>query len=181
MSIVWWLLLVFCSFLTNSFLVVNTSYTLLLLILLCLLIRYIIFSVHVILLIDIFILAEFWDNVHSYIKLEKSGYFLNHGLTITQDRHCQECVVQIWQNENIICSLIILWERMTKIMSETHFQGIFINKLRFVTGKRRSREACRRFGPAPGLPHSHTKPLVRSKGRKFERARGRRSSCGYKK
>ncbi|XP_045128830.1 60S ribosomal protein L18-like [Portunus trituberculatus] len=50
-----------------------------------------------------------------------------------------------------------------------------------VQGCRKAREACKRFGPAPGLPHSHTKPLVRSKGRKFERARGRRSSCGYKK
>ncbi|XP_071538450.1 large ribosomal subunit protein eL18 [Panulirus ornatus] len=50
-----------------------------------------------------------------------------------------------------------------------------------IQGKRKAREACKRFGPAPGLPHSHTKPLVRSKGRKFERARGRRSSCGYKK
>ncbi|KAK3893712.1 hypothetical protein Pcinc_002486 [Petrolisthes cinctipes] len=50
-----------------------------------------------------------------------------------------------------------------------------------VEGKRNSREAVKHFGPAPGLPHSHTKPYVRSKGRKFERARGRRSSCGYKK
>uniref|UniRef100_A0A8C6AIT8 Ribosomal protein L18 n=1 Tax=Monodon monoceros TaxID=40151 RepID=A0A8C6AIT8_MONMO len=33
---------------------------------------------------------------------------------------------------------------------------------------------------APGTPHSHTKPYVRSKGRKFERARGRRASRGYK-
>ena len=32
-----------------------------------------------------------------------------------------------------------------------------------------------------GAPGSHTKPLVRSKGRKFERARGRRASRGYKK
>lgn len=31
-----------------------------------------------------------------------------------------------------------------------------------------------------GVPHSHVKPYVRSKGRKFERARGRRKSCGYK-
>jgi len=31
-----------------------------------------------------------------------------------------------------------------------------------------------------GVPHSHTKPYVRSKGRKFEKARGRRRSCGYK-
>jgi large subunit ribosomal protein L18e len=50
-----------------------------------------------------------------------------------------------------------------------------------VQGKRTAREANKHFGPAPGVPHSHTKPLVRSKGRKFERARGRRASCGYKK
>ena len=31
-----------------------------------------------------------------------------------------------------------------------------------------------------GVPHSHTKPYVRSKGRKFEKARGRRKSRGYK-
>ncbi|XP_037093560.1 60S ribosomal protein L18-like [Pollicipes pollicipes] len=48
-------------------------------------------------------------------------------------------------------------------------------------GRRTAREANRHFGLAPGMPHSHTKPYVRSKGRKFERARGRRSSCGYKK
>ncbi|XP_065223972.1 large ribosomal subunit protein eL18-like [Planococcus citri] len=48
-------------------------------------------------------------------------------------------------------------------------------------GKRCDREACKHFGKAPGVPHSHTKPYVRSKGRKFERARGRRRGCGYKK
>ncbi|XP_059475280.1 large ribosomal subunit protein eL18 [Neocloeon triangulifer] len=48
-------------------------------------------------------------------------------------------------------------------------------------GRRTAREANKHFGPAPGVPHSHTKPYVRSKGRKFERARGRRRSCGYKK
>lgn len=48
-------------------------------------------------------------------------------------------------------------------------------------GKRTAREACKHFGKAPGVPHSHTRPYVRSKGRKFERARGRRRSCGYKK
>merc|ERR1711915_1108052 len=50
-----------------------------------------------------------------------------------------------------------------------------------VQGCRNSREANKHFGRAPGLPHSHAKPLVRSKGRKFERARGRRSSHAYKK
>ncbi|CAC5373268.1 RP-L18e [Mytilus coruscus] len=49
-----------------------------------------------------------------------------------------------------------------------------------VQGRRKARESYRYFGPATGVPHSHTAPLVRSKGRKFERARGRRKSRGYK-
>ena len=47
-------------------------------------------------------------------------------------------------------------------------------------GPKMAREAVKHFGPAPGVPHSHTKPYVRSKGRKFEKARGRRKSRGYK-
>jgi large subunit ribosomal protein L18e len=47
-------------------------------------------------------------------------------------------------------------------------------------GPKNAREAVRHFGPAPGVPHSHTKPYVRGKGRKFEKARGRRNSRGYK-
>merc|ERR1712244_107544 len=50
-------------------------------------------------------------------------------------------------------------------------------------GPRSQRAATSKFARhvAPGAPGSHTKPLVRSKGRKFERARGRRASRGYKK
>ncbi|KAA8591674.1 hypothetical protein FQN60_017048 [Etheostoma spectabile] len=47
-------------------------------------------------------------------------------------------------------------------------------------GPRKGREVYRHFGKAPGTPHSHTKPYIRSKGRKFERARGRRASRAYK-
>merc|ERR1712223_681427 len=47
-------------------------------------------------------------------------------------------------------------------------------------GRRHARKANRHFGAA-GRPNSHVKPLVRAKGRKFERARGRRQSRGYKK
>ena len=47
-------------------------------------------------------------------------------------------------------------------------------------GRRSARKAVRHFG-APGVPNSHAKPHVRAKGRKFERARGRRASRGYKK
>ncbi|KAM6968288.1 large ribosomal subunit protein eL18 [Aplochiton taeniatus] len=49
-----------------------------------------------------------------------------------------------------------------------------------LSGPRKGREVYRHFGKAPGTPHSHTKPYIRSKGRKFEKARGRRSSRGYK-
>jgi len=36
------------------------------------------------------------------------------------------------------------------------------------------------LGRAPGTRHSTTRPKVRSKGRKFEKARGRRASRAYK-
>merc|ERR1711983_194680 len=49
-----------------------------------------------------------------------------------------------------------------------------------IQGPRKARTAERHFG-APGIPGSHVKPFVRSKGRKFESARGRRESRGYKK
>jgi len=42
------------------------------------------------------------------------------------------------------------------------------------------REAKKHFGRAPGLPGSTAKPYVRSDGRKFEQARGRRASRGYR-
>ncbi|GLI58944.1 hypothetical protein VaNZ11_000732, partial [Volvox africanus] len=47
-------------------------------------------------------------------------------------------------------------------------------------GPKSHREAVKHFGPAPGVPGSTTKPYVRSKGRKFEKARGRRKSRGFK-
>merc|ERR1719230_2298850 len=47
-------------------------------------------------------------------------------------------------------------------------------------GPVKAREAERYFGKAPGVPHSKTAPHCRSKGRKFEKARGRRKSRGYK-
>ncbi|XP_045721121.1 large ribosomal subunit protein eL18-like [Mirounga angustirostris] len=49
-----------------------------------------------------------------------------------------------------------------------------------LSGPRKGREVYRHFGKAPGTPHSHTKPYVRSKGRKFEHARGRRASRSCK-
>ncbi|KAJ1985724.1 60S ribosomal protein L18 [Dimargaris cristalligena] len=46
-------------------------------------------------------------------------------------------------------------------------------------GHRKAREAVKHFGAA-GVPGGHAKPYIRSKGRKFERARGRRASRGFK-
>ncbi|XP_065066484.1 large ribosomal subunit protein eL18-like [Rhopilema esculentum] len=53
-------------------------------------------------------------------------------------------------------------------------------KTLLMQGPRNARESCKHFGLAPGVPHSKTKPFVRSRGRKFEMARGRRKSRGYK-
>ncbi|CAK9097075.1 60S ribosomal protein L18 (Fragment) [Durusdinium trenchii] len=47
-------------------------------------------------------------------------------------------------------------------------------------GPVKAREAERHFSKAPGVPNSKTAPYVRSKGRKFEKARGRRRSRGFK-
>merc|ERR1719223_2602114 len=47
-------------------------------------------------------------------------------------------------------------------------------------GPTKARKAERHFGRAPGVPNSSTAPHVRSKGRKFEKARGKRASRGYK-
>merc|ERR1711935_1083621 len=47
-------------------------------------------------------------------------------------------------------------------------------------GPVKARKAERHFGRAPGVPNSSTAPHVRSKGRKFEKARGRRKSRGFK-
>lgn len=44
-------------------------------------------------------------------------------------------------------------------------------------GKRNTREAVKHFGMGP---HKHKKPYTISKGRKFERGRGRRKSRGFK-
>ena len=47
-------------------------------------------------------------------------------------------------------------------------------------GPVKAREAERHFGKAPGVPGSSTAPHVRAKGRKFEKARGKRKSRGFK-
>eukprot|EP00605_Chrysophyceae_sp_TOSAG23-4_P002616 GSChrysophyteH1.ASY1.ANO1.2888.1 assembled CDS len=51
-------------------------------------------------------------------------------------------------------------------------------------GSKNSREAVKHFGHSTSVdnPHTHdgVKPYVRSKGRKFEKARGRRNTNGFK-
>ncbi|KAI0513379.1 hypothetical protein KFK09_009396 [Dendrobium nobile] len=67
--------------------------------------------------------------------------------------------------------------------SQSPFLGYFSlngHRLVLLRGPKNAREAVKHFGPAPGVPHSHTKPYVRSKGRKFEKARGRRNSRGFR-
>ncbi|KAK1863243.1 hypothetical protein I4F81_005802 [Pyropia yezoensis] len=52
------------------------------------------------------------------------------------------------------------------------------SKTLLIRGPKHVREVYRHFAGHQG---KHVKPYVRSKGRNFERARGRRHSCGYKK
>mmetsp|Transcript_9157 Transcript_9157/g.21716 ORF Transcript_9157/g.21716 Transcript_9157/m.21716 type:complete len:192 (+) Transcript_9157:50-625(+) len=47
-------------------------------------------------------------------------------------------------------------------------------------GVLKARKAYRYFGPGAGTSNSNQRPYVRSKGRKFEKARGRRRSRGFK-
>uniref|UniRef100_A0A2K6LJG1 Large ribosomal subunit protein uL15/eL18 domain-containing protein n=1 Tax=Rhinopithecus bieti TaxID=61621 RepID=A0A2K6LJG1_RHIBE len=49
-----------------------------------------------------------------------------------------------------------------------------------LSGSLKSQEVYRHFGKAPGTAHSHPKPYVRSKGRKFERTRGQLASRDHK-
>jgi large subunit ribosomal protein L18e len=53
------------------------------------------------------------------------------------------------------------------------------DKCLLLEGDRRRREAVRHFGAAPGDDNSRTRPKIRSSGRKFEKARGRRKSRLY--
>lgn len=46
-----------------------------------------------------------------------------------------------------------------------------------IRGQKNAREAVKHFGFGP---HKNKKPYIRSKGRKFEKARGRRASRGFK-
>eukprot|EP00591_Stephanopyxis_turris_P013296 CAMPEP_0195518192 /NCGR_PEP_ID=MMETSP0794_2-20130614/12534_1 /TAXON_ID=515487 /ORGANISM="Stephanopyxis turris, Strain CCMP 815" /LENGTH=186 /DNA_ID=CAMNT_0040647117 /DNA_START=46 /DNA_END=606 /DNA_ORIENTATION=- len=53
------------------------------------------------------------------------------------------------------------------------------SKVTLLRGPKHSREAYRHFG-RPGTRNAHVAPHIRSKGRKFERARGKRNSRGFR-
>merc|ERR1712141_521425 len=77
-----------------------------------------------------------------------------------------------------VCALHVTEAARSRILASG---GTILTFDQLAQQARKGREVYRHFGPAPGVPHSHTKPYVRSKGRKFEQARGRRHSRGYKK
>jgi len=54
------------------------------------------------------------------------------------------------------------------------------SKTLLLRGRKNARKATRYFGRPPGSIDSTTRPRVRAKGRKFEKARGRRKSKGFK-
>ncbi|PPD91958.1 hypothetical protein GOBAR_DD11106 [Gossypium barbadense] len=76
--------------------------------------------------------------------------------------------------QNTLASTIVVWIGMFWLVFFASFWQVLLR------GPKNAREAVKHFGPAPGVPHSHTKPYVRSNGRKFERARGRRNSKGFR-
>jgi large subunit ribosomal protein L18e len=53
------------------------------------------------------------------------------------------------------------------------------DKCILLEGDRTRREAVKHFGPCPGDDNSPTRPKLRAKGRKFDKARGRRKSRLY--
>ncbi|ESW15765.1 hypothetical protein PHAVU_007G100200, partial [Phaseolus vulgaris] len=47
-------------------------------------------------------------------------------------------------------------------------------------GPKNVREAVKHFGLASSVPHNHSKPYDRSKGRKFEKVRGSKNNRGFR-
>ncbi|KAI5076082.1 hypothetical protein GOP47_0008147 [Adiantum capillus-veneris] len=72
------------------------------------------------------------------------------------------------------------FSRLIHYMKEKEDEVPIGSNIVLLRGPNNAREVVKHFGRARGVPHSHTKPYVRSKGRKFERARGRRNSRGYR-
>lgn len=87
-----------------------------------------------------------------------------------------------------ICALRFTEKARTRILSAggqcITFDQLALNRPKgenvVLLRSTKMREVKKHFGRAPGLPGSTTKPYVRAKGRKFERARGRRASRGYR-
>ncbi|ELW64931.1 60S ribosomal protein L18 [Tupaia chinensis] len=88
-------------------------------------------------------------------------------------------------NEGMICKMKLSgWENKTAVVVETITDDVRIQEVRKLKGcgtillssPRKCCKVYRHFRKAPGTPHSHTKPYVCSKGRKFECVRGQRAS-----
>ncbi|CAA2999753.1 60S ribosomal L18-2 [Olea europaea subsp. europaea] len=88
------------------------------------------------------------------------------------------------KSNGIYLQLLIKLCRFLMRRTESKFNAVILKRLFMskvlLRGPIKSREAAKHFGATPSVPHNHTKPNVRAKGRKFERARGRRSNRGFK-
>ena len=120
----------------------------------------------------------------SYLEAEKKGLEPVFALVGTVTDDVRLLVVPKVR----ICALKFTESARARILAAggmvTTFDELAINR---PTGENvvllrgpRDREALKHFGKAPGVPGSTAKPIVRAKGRKFERARGKRKSRGYK-
>jgi large subunit ribosomal protein L18e len=120
----------------------------------------------------------------SYVELEKKGVETIFAVvgTITDD-------VRLLEIPKLrICALKFTEKARARITAAggfvTTFDQLAINRpsgehVILLRGPR-DRETLKHFGKAPGVPGSSAKPIVRSKGNKFEQARGKRKSRGYK-
>ena len=120
----------------------------------------------------------------SYVELEKKGVETIFAVvgTITDD-------VRLLEIPKLrICALKFTEKARARITAAggfvTTFDQLAINRpsgehVILLRGPR-DRETLKHFGRAPGVPGSSAKPIVRSKGNKFEQARGKRKSRGYK-
>ncbi|KAK8498262.1 hypothetical protein V6N13_103655 [Hibiscus sabdariffa] len=72
--------------------------------------------------------------------------------------------------------MIAGWWRMLGFFDQFALRAPLGQNKVLLRGSKNAGEVVEHFGPTLGVPHSHTKPYVGSKGRKFKRARGRRNN-----
>ncbi|RYR49204.1 hypothetical protein Ahy_A07g035527 [Arachis hypogaea] len=106
--------------------------------------------------------------------LQKAGVLSSDGQDLWTDG--ETVLIQVRdildRDEDIaILSLLRSLDKQAKAKGGAMFQVL-------LRGPKNFREDVKHLGPAPGVLYSYIKPYVRSKGRKFEKVRGRKNNKG---